>query len=125
MGMTLQTSGEQEAQCGGYVRHGPLGGLGMVISNALKVGMPVWEKGGDISQMGGEFVLGPGCVVQSIPVYVSQLKLYLMQVDVHVRAPDAHKARTYAHYACDDGCRFGASCRASQSTRIRLVRHNV
>lgn len=45
---------------GGYVRHGPMGGIAMVFKNALRVGMPVWEKGGDITQLGGEFVLGPG-----------------------------------------------------------------
>ena len=32
----------------------------MVIVRAFKVGMPVWEKGGDIGQLGGEFVFGPG-----------------------------------------------------------------
>jgi len=32
----------------------------MVVVRAFKVGMPVWEKGGDIDQLGGEFVFGPG-----------------------------------------------------------------
>jgi len=32
----------------------------MVVKNAIRVGMPVWEKGGDVSQLGGEFVLEPG-----------------------------------------------------------------
>ena len=32
----------------------------MVILNALRVGMPVWERGGNMAQLGGEFVLGPG-----------------------------------------------------------------
>ncbi|KAF8556225.1 hypothetical protein OG21DRAFT_1384891, partial [Imleria badia] len=45
---------------GGYVRHGPMGGIAMVFKNALRVGMPVWEKAGDFTQLGGEFVLGPG-----------------------------------------------------------------
>ncbi|KAG8213251.1 hypothetical protein J3R82DRAFT_11723 [Butyriboletus roseoflavus] len=45
---------------GGYVRHGSVGGIAMVFKNALRVGMPVWEKGGDFTQLGGEFVLGPG-----------------------------------------------------------------
>ncbi|KAG5647377.1 hypothetical protein DXG03_000445 [Asterophora parasitica] len=45
---------------GGYVRHGLVGGIAMVVVRALKTGMPVWEKGGDIQQLGGEFVLGPG-----------------------------------------------------------------
>ncbi|KAG9315046.1 transmembrane amino acid transporter protein-domain-containing protein [Chiua virens] len=61
LGMTLRVM-EPKAQRkrGGYVRHGPMAGIAMVFKNALRVGMPVWEKGGDISQLGGEFVLGPG-----------------------------------------------------------------
>ena len=60
LGMTRRTSdaGPDEAK-GEYVRHGPIGGLAMVVRNALRVGMPVWEKGGDSLQLGGEFVLGP------------------------------------------------------------------
>ncbi|KAF9048558.1 AhpC/TSA antioxidant enzyme-domain-containing protein, partial [Panaeolus papilionaceus] len=45
---------------GGYVRHGMMSGIALVVMRAIKVGMPVWEKGGDIAQLGGEFVLGPG-----------------------------------------------------------------
>ncbi|KDR78953.1 hypothetical protein GALMADRAFT_33093, partial [Galerina marginata CBS 339.88] len=45
---------------GGYVKHGLMGGIAMVIVRAIKVGMPVWEKGGDIGQLGGEFIFGPG-----------------------------------------------------------------
>lgn len=47
---------------GGYIRHGLMGGIAMVLIRALKVGMPVLENGGDLSQLGGEFVLGPGFV---------------------------------------------------------------
>lgn len=43
-----------------YVRRGPIGGLTMVVLRALRVGMPVWERGGDMRQLGGEFVFGPG-----------------------------------------------------------------
>lgn len=43
-----------------YVKHGLMGGIGMVVMRALKAGMPIWENGGDIAQLGGEFVLGPG-----------------------------------------------------------------
>jgi len=32
----------------------------MVVANALKVGMPLWKPAGNISQLGGEFILGPG-----------------------------------------------------------------
>ncbi|KAF8150726.1 hypothetical protein B0H34DRAFT_638972, partial [Crassisporium funariophilum] len=45
---------------GGYVKHGLMGGIAMVVVRAIKVGMPVWEKGGDIGQLGGEFIFGPG-----------------------------------------------------------------
>jgi len=45
---------------GSYVRHGAVGGLAMVVAHALRVAMPVWERGGDAAQLGGEFVLGPG-----------------------------------------------------------------
>ncbi|KAF8813340.1 hypothetical protein BYT27DRAFT_7239309 [Phlegmacium glaucopus] len=45
---------------GGYVKHGLMGGIAMVVMRALKVCMPVWEKGGDIGQLGGEFIFGPG-----------------------------------------------------------------
>ena len=61
LGMTLRTTdGGPEHARGAYVRHGLLGGIAMVVRNALRVGMPVWEKGGNTAQLGGEFVLGPG-----------------------------------------------------------------
>ncbi|KAL1940249.1 hypothetical protein VTO73DRAFT_9201 [Trametes versicolor] len=61
LGMTLRTNDPgPDSEKGDYCRHGPIGGLAMVVRNALRVGMPVWEKGGDASQLGGEFVLGPG-----------------------------------------------------------------
>lgn len=61
MGMTSQKAdGGQESHCGNYVRHGHVSGVVMTIRNALRVGMPVWQKGGDTSQLGGEFILGPG-----------------------------------------------------------------
>jgi hypothetical protein len=47
---------------GGYVKHGTMGGIVMVLVRAIKVGMPLWEKGGDVAQLGGEFVFGPGYV---------------------------------------------------------------
>ncbi|KAJ7188042.1 AhpC/TSA antioxidant enzyme-domain-containing protein, partial [Mycena filopes] len=58
LGMTLQTL--EKGPRGNYVRHGMMSGIGMVVVNAVKVGMPVWKEGGDISQLGGEFILGPG-----------------------------------------------------------------
>ncbi|KAF7306085.1 Peptidase A1 domain-containing protein [Mycena chlorophos] len=58
LGMTLQTL--EKGPKGDYIRHGTASGIGMVVANAVKVGMPVWKQGGEISQLGGEFVLGPG-----------------------------------------------------------------
>jgi hypothetical protein len=49
-----------EEKRGKYIKRGIMGGIARVVMNALRVGMPVWEKGGDISQLGGEFILGPG-----------------------------------------------------------------
>ena len=49
-----------ESRRGAYIRHGAVSGITMVVSNAIKVKMPAWGKGGDIEQVGGEFVLGPG-----------------------------------------------------------------
>jgi hypothetical protein len=60
LGMTLRTldSGPPN-EAGDYITHGPLGGLGMVLKNAVK--MPL-ANAGDIKQLGGEFLLGPGSV---------------------------------------------------------------
>ncbi|KAJ8585914.1 hypothetical protein M405DRAFT_744506 [Rhizopogon salebrosus TDB-379] len=64
LGMTLKSpEPKAEKKRSSYVRHGRAGGIAMVIANALRVGMPVWEKGGDATQLGGEFVLGPGLTV--------------------------------------------------------------
>ncbi|KAI0091040.1 AhpC/TSA antioxidant enzyme-domain-containing protein, partial [Irpex rosettiformis] len=61
LGMTLRTTHPgPDHERGDYVRHGLFGGIAMVVRNALRVGMPVWEKSGDAAQLGGEFILGPG-----------------------------------------------------------------
>ena len=61
LGMTLRSLDPgPDSQKGGYVRRGTVGGIAMVVLNAIKVKMPVWERGGDVEQLGGEFVLGPG-----------------------------------------------------------------
>ncbi|KAJ7145117.1 hypothetical protein C8R43DRAFT_1012857, partial [Mycena crocata] len=39
-----------------YIAHGVLAGVGAVVLRALRAGMPVWERGGDIRLLGGEFV---------------------------------------------------------------------
>ncbi|KAJ7649871.1 hypothetical protein FB45DRAFT_732539, partial [Roridomyces roridus] len=41
---------------GGYVTHGVLSGVGAVVMRALRAGMPIWARGGDIGLLGGEFV---------------------------------------------------------------------
>lgn len=53
-------SDREREQGGGYVKHGLMSGIAMVVVRAFKVGMPIWEKGGDVGQLGGEFVFGPG-----------------------------------------------------------------
>ncbi|KAI6042553.1 AhpC/TSA antioxidant enzyme-domain-containing protein [Pisolithus marmoratus] len=61
---SLQKTGPKpQTKRGGYIRHGKVNGMAMVVANALRVGMPIWEKGGDPSQLGGEFVFGPGLTV--------------------------------------------------------------
>ncbi|KAH9944866.1 AhpC/TSA antioxidant enzyme-domain-containing protein [Amylocystis lapponica] len=61
LGMTRRTTDPgPESEKGAYTQHGLISGIAMVVRNALRVGMPVWEKGGDVAQLGGEFVLGPG-----------------------------------------------------------------
>lgn len=70
LGMTLQTM--EAGPRGTYVRHGVLGGIGMVVANAVKVGMPIWKDGGQISQLGGEFILGPGSVLPYTSLYLTK-----------------------------------------------------
>lgn len=67
-----------EHAAGSYVRHGAVSGLAMVVAHALRVGMPVWERGGDASQLGGEFVLGPGYVHFQFHTPTAPLLIHLM-----------------------------------------------
>lgn len=61
LGMTLKTlDGGPESEKGMYVQHGAVSGIAMVVGNAVKARVPVWEPGGDTEQLGGEFVFGPG-----------------------------------------------------------------
>ncbi|KAH6913138.1 AhpC/TSA antioxidant enzyme-domain-containing protein [Coprinopsis sp. MPI-PUGE-AT-0042] len=53
-----QSKAKEKSQKG--TKLGLMKGLAVVMLRALKVGMPVWENGGDMSQLGGEFILGPG-----------------------------------------------------------------
>ncbi|KAK0205037.1 hypothetical protein DFS33DRAFT_1382934 [Desarmillaria ectypa] len=57
---SLSKSRARREKVNSYVKRGALGGIAMVVFRALKVGMPMWEKGGESAQLGGEFVLGPG-----------------------------------------------------------------
>ncbi|KAG8744146.1 hypothetical protein FRC10_010715 [Ceratobasidium sp. 414] len=58
LGMNLRTTdrGSKEEK-GSYVKHGTFTGNMMALKNALK--MPI-ANAGDIKQLGGEFILGPG-----------------------------------------------------------------
>jgi hypothetical protein len=63
LGMTLLTcSSGPGCESSDYIRHNFLTGIGMILKNALTSCVPIWEKGGDVDQLGGEFVLGPGYV---------------------------------------------------------------
>ncbi|KIM40577.1 hypothetical protein M413DRAFT_446012 [Hebeloma cylindrosporum] len=59
-GRVVEVPGKGTARRGSYVKHSVLSGIAMVIVRGIKVGMPPWEDGGDIAQLGGEFVFGPG-----------------------------------------------------------------
>jgi hypothetical protein len=73
---TQKVRSSTENAAGSYVRHGAVSGLAMVVAHALRVGMPVWERGGEASQLGGEFVLGPGYVHFSVPHFYLHLMCY-------------------------------------------------
>jgi alkyl-hydroperoxide reductase/thiol specific antioxidant family protein len=60
VGSSISEKNPDISKPGEYVKHSLMGGIAMVVMRAFKVGMPVWEKGGDINQLGGEFVFGPG-----------------------------------------------------------------
>ncbi|CAE6427890.1 unnamed protein product, partial [Rhizoctonia solani] len=58
LGMTLRTNdGGSDDEKGSYVKHGTFTGTMLVLKRALK--MPL-ANAGDIKQLGGEFILGPG-----------------------------------------------------------------
>ncbi|KAI8980037.1 hypothetical protein BD414DRAFT_550640 [Trametes punicea] len=96
LGMTLRTNNPgPDSEKGEYIRHGVIGGIAMVVRNALRVCMPVWEKGGDGAQLGGEFVLGPGQVT-GICIVVSYADLS----PVSLNCSFAHRmttTRSHAH----------------------------
>jgi len=47
------------ADQGHYVKSGLFGGIRRTLKDAVTMKLPVFEKGGDLSQLGGEFILGP------------------------------------------------------------------
>ncbi|KAG8984695.1 hypothetical protein FRB90_005155, partial [Tulasnella sp. 427] len=63
LGMTLKTTdGGPEELKGEYIKHGTFRGTLNVIGRALVSMSPgvIVKRGGDIKQLGGEFILGPG-----------------------------------------------------------------
>ncbi|KAG7089253.1 hypothetical protein E1B28_010952 [Marasmius oreades] len=64
VGETTSRSVSNHAGASTYVKRGMLGGMATVVMRALKVGMPLWEKGGESKQLGGEFVFvnGDSCI---------------------------------------------------------------
>lgn len=58
--MNLKSLGSgSAAEQGHYVKSGVLGGIRRTLKDAVTMKLPVFEKGGDLSQLGGEFILGP------------------------------------------------------------------
>nr|GAT60369.1 predicted protein [Mycena chlorophos] len=48
---------DPEASPSSYITHGLFAGIGSVLLRAVRSGLPVWAKGGDIKLLGGEFVM--------------------------------------------------------------------
>ncbi|KAJ3900993.1 hypothetical protein F5879DRAFT_808139, partial [Lentinula edodes] len=58
-----------------YVKHtSVIGGIATVVLRAIKVGMPVWEKGGAIKQLGGELVTGRDPEMQVACVFAHRMR---------------------------------------------------
>ena len=61
LGMTLRaTDPGPESERGHYVHHTTIGGIRRTLADLMTNRLPAFEKGGDIAQLGGEFVFGPG-----------------------------------------------------------------
>ncbi|KAK1236388.1 hypothetical protein PQX77_000372 [Marasmius sp. AFHP31] len=56
MGRVGEACGKVDGTGSSYVKRGLFGGIATLVVRALKVGLPVWEKGGETRQLGGEFV---------------------------------------------------------------------
>ncbi|KAI5118135.1 hypothetical protein M0805_001734 [Coniferiporia weirii] len=62
LGMSLKTTDPgPESECGHYISSGNSGrgGLRRTFADARRFVLPLFERGGDSAQLGGEFVLGP------------------------------------------------------------------
>lgn len=60
LGMNLKSlDSGSAAEQGHYVKSGVFGGIRRTLKDAVTMKLPVFEKGGDLSQLGGEFILGP------------------------------------------------------------------
>ncbi|KAJ7158440.1 hypothetical protein C8R46DRAFT_1195021 [Mycena filopes] len=57
---TAPATSDPDAAPTSYITHSALGGVGAVLLRALRAGMPVWERGGDVRLLGGEFVFEVG-----------------------------------------------------------------
>ncbi|KAJ3881074.1 hypothetical protein F5051DRAFT_322612, partial [Lentinula edodes] len=58
-----------------YVKHtSVIGGIATVVLRAIRVGMPVWEKGGAIKQLGGELVTGRDPEMQVACVFAHRMR---------------------------------------------------
>jgi hypothetical protein len=53
---TVLKSSSTSTSVSSHAKRGLLGGIATVVMRALKVGLPVGEKGGETRQLGGEFV---------------------------------------------------------------------
>lgn len=102
LGMTLKsTDGGPEERKGKYIKHGTFMGTLNVIGRALMSMTPgvLVKKGGDIKQLGGEFILGPGLRCRfahrmsttrnhtAIREVVINAGVQLTQSSTHVRTP--------------------------------------
>jgi len=61
LGMTLKTTYPgPDSERGHYVTYGTLGSIRRTLTDVITRKLPVFERGGDITQLGGEFIFGPG-----------------------------------------------------------------
>ncbi|KAJ7081800.1 hypothetical protein B0H15DRAFT_932805 [Mycena belliarum] len=77
-----------------YVAHRTLAGVGAVLLRALRAGMPVWERGGDVRLLGGEFVFEVGT-----PADIPPLSLRSPASDDALRCTYAHRMQTTRGHA--------------------------